>query len=644
MLERHEFKVAFVSLCCLAALLWSVSACRPDLGDGDGDGDADGDSDGDGDGDADGDSDADPPFSCSSGTFGCWDGDYYECGSDGASRINVVDCEHQCDPRMGCVFCIPGSRRCEGDVSMVCSPSADAWFHGRDCSEWGTSCIEGTGYCADACAEAETSDSYVGCEYWPVALANTAELNSVDFDYRIVVANPNDAAATVRIHRSGAEVASRTIEGHGLAEIPLPWIEGQSFGITGDNWQSLSTPNGAYRLMSDLPVTVSQFNPFEYASATDFSYTNDATLLLPTHVLTRDYMGLTYVPFSRRTGIVGQPMTFTPSQFPDYIAVVGVAPQPTRVEVRAAGHVTAGGSVTSTSPGGVISFTINRGEVVHITAGDVPNCTEGRPGYSREEDCTMGMCNFMDTCREIDFDLTGSRISADHPIEVFGGHVCAYVPYTSQACDHLEVQLPPIETWGTEFVSMPMVDQGTNHQNLVRVVAAFDNTEVFLDPPPEGIGASTTLHSGQWVEFFVSGPFHVRGTEAIMVGQYMLGQNYPVPAAERGDPAMTVLVPSEQYRMDYTFSTPSSYRPDTNGQSYVMIVRPPGVELTLDGSPVSTSWQTIAGREVGVIPVGGGTHVITGADAFGLVAFGLGSYTSYAYPAGLNLEQITQLI
>jgi hypothetical protein len=283
---------------------------------------------------------------------------------------------------------------------------------------------------------------------------------------------------------------------------------------------------------------------------------------------------------------------------------------------------------------------------VHVVAAVPPDCVDGRPGYTRQEECTgippLRICDAMDACREAEFDLTGSRIHADRPVEVFGGHVCAYVPYTSEACDHLEVQLPPIETWGTEFVSTPMVDLGTSTENLVRVVAAFDGTEVTVDPPQGGVSA-VTLGAGQWAEFLASSAFHVRGSEAILVGQFLLGQYAPEPDAARGDPALTVLVPGEQYRPDYTFITPTSYRADTNGQNYVMIVRPPGLALTLDGAPVSATWQPVAGREVGVATLGGGTHVISGADAFGLIAYGLGSFTSYAYPAGLNLEQITPI-
>jgi hypothetical protein len=626
----------------ILGLVASLSFCSPPGSGSRADADADADSDGDGDADGDG----PRVFACNPGEQGCWENASYICGADGRTRENEIPCAQACSPALGCVFCDPGSRRCEGSVSMLCASGADRWLFGRDCAEWGSECIEATGFCADACAEAETGDSYVGCEYWPVALANTTALDSGVFDFRVAVANPNAGQATVRVFRGRSEVAAVTVEPGGLSEIVLPWVEGQSFGLGGDSWRSISVQDGAYRLISDLPVTVSQFNPFEYSAGGIFSYTNDATLLLPTHVLTGDYVGVSYLPFSRREGVVGQPMTAGSDRSPAYIAVVGVDPEPTQVRLEPAGLVAgaADGSFGDAGPGSAISFTLERGQVVHVASAPHPECVEGRPGYNRQEECSgigpFRICDYLDTCAEREFDLSGSRLVADRPVAVFGGHVCAYVPYTSEACDHLEVQLPPIQTWGKDYVSTPMVDAGTSFENLVRVVAAFDGTEVVVDPPQGGV-AGSTLSAGQFLEFFVQGPFHVTGTEAIMVAQFLLGQYYPEPDAQRGDPALTVLVPQEQYRADYTFITPTSYRPDTNGQSYILIVRQPGLDLSLDRGPATATWMPIAGREVGIVAVAGGTHTITSTMPFGMIAYGLGSFTSYAYPAGLNLEQIT---
>lgn len=586
---------------------------------------------------------------CTPGTWACSGNVYYLCGADGVTQEQPTECPDACDPDLGCVACVAGTRRCEGDVSMVCAADASGWTTGRDCSEWGSTCGS-SGFCDDACGQAERTDSYVGCEYWPTPLANTSELNPSLFDYRVVVGNPNTSVAHVTVTRAGSQVWEGDVPAGGLAEIPLAWIDGQSFGLGSDNWQSLVVSHGTYRLRSDQPVTVAQFNPFEYSTSGSegnaFSYTNDATLLLPTHVLTGDYVNLTYVPFSRASGVDGAiPTPPSYAKYADYLAVVGVAPEPTLVRVQVTAHTAgdSGGRFGPTGPYGWIEFTLQQGEVAHVAAQPPPDCVPGRPGFHHEEECQFNICDYLDTCFEHEHDLTGSRVIADRPVQVFGGHVCAYVPYTSQACDHLEVQVPPIQTWGKQFVSRPMTDGGGPGENLVRVVAAFDGTEVSVSPPQGGVD-KIVLDANRWVEFMASSPFSVSGSNAIMVGQFLLGQYYPEPDAARGDPAMTVLVPAEQYRKDYIFVTPSSYNASTNGQSFVMIIRPPGVELSLDGSPVNTTWDAIGGKEIGIVPVEGGTHTMSAAQAFGMVAYGLGSFTSYAYPAGLNLNKITDVV
>jgi hypothetical protein len=252
----------------------------------------------------------------------------------------------------------------------------------------------------------------------------------------------------------------------------------------------------------------------------------------------------------------------------------------------------------------------------------------------------MGFCDIFDTCNEVDYDLTGSRISASSPIEVFGGHTCAYAPYTAQACDHLEEQMPPVETWGLDYVGAPMGDGGLTGMNIVRVIAAFPGTTVTVTPAQGGV-AGGALEAGEYLEFQATSPFQVQGSSAVMVAQYIVGQYASDPPAARGDPALTVLVPAEQYRSDYTFILPTSYNAATNGQNHLLVIRPPGLAITLDGAALAATFAPIGGREIGVVLLEGGTHSIAAAEPFGVVAYGLGSFTSYATPAGLNLTSIT---
>ncbi|MCX7808763.1 MAG: IgGFc-binding protein, partial [Deltaproteobacteria bacterium] len=148
----------------------------------------------------------------------------------------------------------------------------------------------------------------------------------------------------------------------------------------------------------------------------------------------------------------------------------------------------------------------------------------------------------------------------------------------------------------------------------------------------------------QYLEFEVNRPFHISANKGVMVVQYLRGQYASTPPAERGDPAMTVLAPSEQFRSDYTFILPTSYNESTNGQNHVLIVRPRGLAITVDGSPLTIPFTPIGDREVGVLPLQGGTHTMRASSPFGIITYGLGSFTSYATPGGLNLEPINILL
>ena len=604
--------------------------------------------------------DAGGPTGCTPGEFYCAGSTHYQCAADGMSREMVTECPAACSPDEGCVACQPGARQCDGDASMVCASDGSGFVTARDCSEAGTTCSGG--YCNDACGQAEANKSNIGCEYWPVPLANAGQFSADRYDFRVVIANPNDSvAANVQIYRGGTMTASASVPANGIQDVALPWITGMSDGVAAENYTSLATPNGAYRLVSDTPVIVAQFNPFEYdngrevpdpnnpfGTVPDYSYTNDASLLLPAHTLTGDYIASSFVPLSSTRDAPGVLFgrTRTSGQTPGYIALVGTTPEPTQVTMAVSAAVARepSGKFPATPRGGTLSFQLQRGEVVHVVAAAPPDCANGRPGFSRESLCPPGLpsCDaWLETCVEAEFDLTGTRISASGPIEVFGGHACAYVPYNKQACDHLEVQMPPLQTWGRAYVSSPMGHAGM--PNLVRVTAATNGTTVAIDPPQGGM-STIELDAGQWREFQAEGAFQVSSSSgAIMVTQYLVGQQATQPAAVSGDPAMTVLVPDEQYRSDYTFVAPTSYNPSTEGQNFIMVVRPPGLAITLDGTALSTDWSTAGGREVGIIPVSGGTHTLQSgspSETFGVYVFGMGQNTSYAYPAGLNLKEI----
>ena len=72
-------------------------------------------------------------------------------------------------------------------------------------------------------------------------------------------------------------------------------------------------------------------------------------------------------------------------------------------------------------------------------------------------------------------DISGVRIIANKPVSVFSGHECADIPIASQPCDVLIEQLQPIDTWGTELVTVPL---RTRSGDVLKVFASQDSTTV----------------------------------------------------------------------------------------------------------------------------------------------------------------------
>ncbi len=541
-------------------------------------------------------------------------------GAADAGRPDATTCDTE-----GCVPCTPGVRRCDGTVSMVCATDGSRWLHGRDCADWGVECDD-SGYCQDDCAEAEATRSYVGCEYYAAPFANSPELDRRVFDFRVVVANPSSLPADVTVYAGPHIEARHTVVPGDLVVISLPWVDRLSFELGPDPWTSTVVPDGAYRIVASRPVIVSQFNPFEYGEDWDYSYSNDASLLLPVHALGTEHLAASYVPI----GTGGE--TFP--GYPGWIGVVGVSPEPTTVEVVAAGEIEADaeGRWDRTPEGGTFSFTLARGEVAQIANAVQPECGPERPGYTGGD---------HPLCREHGHDVTGSVVRSDRPVAVFSGHACAFVPYDIGMCDHLETQLAPVTTWGRKLATAPMRDPGVNVPNLLRVIAARDDTTVTFDPPVDG-RERVLLDAGEHVEVSVAAPVAIEADAPIQVAQYLMGQFAADPPSDRGDPALTILVPAEQFRPDYVFVTPTSYSDNPFGQSYVLVSRRPDVPIELDGEQLEATWASAGDQELAVVPVGGGTHRARSAAPFGLVAFGLGSYTSFAYPAGLNLRNLIE--
>lgn len=244
-------------------------------------------------------------------------------------------------------------------------------------------------------------------------------------------------------------------------------------------------------------------------------------------------------------------------------------------------------------------------------------------------------------------DLGGSTIRSDKPVAVWGGHSCMQVPVGRAACDSAHQQLPPVAHLGNEYVGVQPPARFANEPATWRLVGTAAGTRLTWTPSVPG--APTRLGPGQVVEFSAPGPFVVRSQSTghpFLATQLMTGAQ-PVPM-NVGDPEFVLLVPPGQFLSSYLFFTDHTYqnthlvftRKRVNGVfANVMLDCPATFQWQPTGDPdfeyATVSWTRDAQT--------GCTNGIRRADSstpFGLTVWGTDSYVSYAYPAGMGVNQL----
>ncbi|MFN0249605.1 MAG: IgGFc-binding protein [Kofleriaceae bacterium] len=505
--------------------------------------------------------------------------------------------------------CGPGARSGGDDVG------GDDGGGGDDATTWDGDPV--------SCFHAAQTNTYVGCDFYPTVHPNVVKAY---MDFAVVVANASPQIARVVIERNGTVITMGDVMPNNAGTFYLPWVNELKHWAALCDTDIANQPGplnatkyvdqGAFHLTSSVPVTVYQFNPLEYKGvggppgkswagcSSCFpgcnSYTNDASLLLPSTALTGSYV------VSAQAGID------TPDlRSPGYVTVTGLH-DGTVVDVRVGprGVIQPGAGVTGGGPNAGFSFTVDRGDVVLLP---------GTPAT----------------------DLGGTLVRGTQPVQVMTGNPCIHLPHDRQACDHIEETVLPVETLGKHYVvARPTGPRGTAAQQFVRLFGVVDGTNlsyVGTQPP----GAPSTLMRGQVVDLgMMSSDFEVTSDLPFQIATYQVGNTIVDPSlAGKGDPSQSTVAAVEQFRKKYVFLAPNDY-----DVSFADVIAPPNTTIMLDGVLV-TAPATPIGNHVSIripLPMGtaGGQHVIEASAEVGLQVSGYGFATSYQYPGGLNLKNI----
>lgn len=535
-------------------------------------------------------------------------------------------------------------------IMVACGSSSprDTFAEGsQDAGEtsFGEAGIEGDGSVVKSeadpktCEEAREAKTYVGCDYWPTVTGNlVAEV----FDFAVAVANVGTEDANITVTGPNGVQKDAVVAAGSLEKIYLPWVNSLKGNAKTGLTASVIAKGGAYHLVSDRPVVVYQFNPLEFEATGGepgkdwsecipslfadacYSYSNDASLLLPSTAMTGNYRIMGSQGFSRHmdpdTGEVN-PAYPLQDLGPTYFVVTATQDNTTvTVKLSPSGPAVAGGSIKATPAGGTLTFVLDAGDVAEVAS---------QSGNK--------------------YDFSGSLLTADKPVQVITGVSCMDEPLDTQACDHVEETVFPAETLGKHYVvPRPTGPAKNDVGHVVRFYGNADGTSLTYTPSKPA-GCPDSLSAGELVECgVVNVDFEVEGSNEFGIGIFQLGGEKADPdfdptglAQPQGDPSQSFAVTVEQYRKRYVFLAPADYK--TN---YVDVVAPEGTELTLDGDNVSNALEPIKGTSwyLGRVDLSSsgkdGVHVLEADNPIGIQVIGYGDNTSYQYPGGLNLGTI----
>jgi hypothetical protein len=472
----------------------------------------------------------------------------------------------------------------------------------------------GSGWGESTCEQAAQTDSSSGCIFYPLML----ESDNSSLPFAVAVGNTNlDETEVVLYANDGTEIESAMVPGFGLHTFVIdpatPAYDAHDLPLaTGISARAL-------RIEAQAPVVAYQFAPYSASQQA----TSDASMLIPHHAWGSDYLMAAWAgPGSAGVAIVA-------SQDDTEVTIT--------IPLTFESTTEAGGGVPALAAGESTTHTLAAGEVLQVHH---PLSISGH-------------------------DFSGARVTATNPVATFFTAPLMTVPGQDEFADHLETQMPPMTAWGDSYSAVHFQPRGngTIEDDVFRFLADTDGTVIDLTGD---VTQTLNLDAGEFADVLTAGSFTAGANHEFLAAHFMVSTSltpgvkdddifpgdFLSPNCDNldptdnythvGDPAMTWLIPTDQFRSRYVFAVPETYAWD-----FVTVTGPMAAmgDISLDESPLDGTPQLVPGSTEQAfvrVPVGDGTHVIESSSetGFGISVYGYDCRVSYAYPGGTSLVNL----
>jgi len=242
-----------------------------------------------------------------------------------------------------------------------------------------------------------------------------------------------------------------------------------------------------------------------------------------------------------------------------------------------------------------------------------------------------GDCYQLRNTDDMPADLTGTIITSDKPVAVFGSHQCANIPDSNVwFCDYIVEQLLPVNEWGTDHYTAPLATRTGG--DTYRVLASQTNTTVSINGVPFGL----PINRGQFKQLTLVSGARISADKPVLVAQYAHSADSDPPPGSftQGDPFMCLVQATRHWENNYAVCS------FTNGfpANFLNIIAPTGSVGTvqLNGAFVGAGAFTGipgSGYAYAQVTVTAARNTVSCAAPIAVSAYGWAEFESYGHPA-----------
>ncbi len=444
------------------------------------------------------------------------------------------------------------------------------------------------------CVQAYLSATSTGCQFYPIDLDRTDPSDLVPT--WVVVINPHLEASMLstlfeRVNDTWVELEPEvTIAPGDYYVYTLKQREQDGSGF----FQA-----EAFRLRTNLPATAYQFSGVD-------AYTLEgsaSTLLLPVSAWTSHYRVLGW----NTNSVVNVPSYFAAVAHHNGTVVSIVPSAPTLP----------GNLVGSGSPDDPLSIPLQISDIAQVAVAK--------------------------TTEEIQYGLTGTVVQTggEHPIALFSAHACAAIPNEASNCNHVQEQLTPY-LYGTTFIApaLPARDPDNPESTLWQIYALENGTSIQVVGASNPSAQNLVLEAGSTYELWQDGNtpgLEIHASRQVAIAGYVTNHTLGPPTTTIGGPEMFQLSPTDRWLNRYALFTLPGWE-----WAYASIVRPLGVAVRVDGTPVDDALFSPAGDdyEVAAVPLADAmAHIVDSDEPILVISLGYGEGSAYASLAGWGTQR-----